>query len=72
MKQSEARLSALENLLHSLPEQHFATLKTLMLHLNRIHRQSYINKMTPANLGVVFGRKLESLLPDATLLGTLD
>ena len=54
---AEARLLKLEALLHSLPEQHYTTLKTLMLHLNRIHRSSSINKMTPANLGVVFGRE---------------
>lgn len=28
-----------------------------MMHLHRIHLQSAANKMTPANLGVVFGRK---------------
>jgi len=35
IKESDVRLAKLEDLLHSLPEQHYATLRMLMLHLNR-------------------------------------
>ena len=35
IRDAEVRLSTLANLIYSLPEQHFATLKVLMLHLHR-------------------------------------
>ncbi|WVQ67092.1 uncharacterized protein L199_005286 [Kwoniella botswanensis] len=50
--------SALCALLKELPKEHYNTLKTLMLHLNRVTAQSSVNLMTSQNLGVVFGPTL--------------
>ncbi|MBW0466835.1 hypothetical protein O181_006550 [Austropuccinia psidii MF-1] len=52
------RLETLERVIYQLPQVHFETLKVLMNHLNRIERLSEFNKMTPQNLGVVFGPTL--------------
>ena len=58
LSDGEARVGALEKALYRLPEAHFYTARMLMGHLHRIHLQSSVNKMTPANLGVVFGPTL--------------
>ncbi|WRT70298.1 uncharacterized protein IL334_007296 [Kwoniella shivajii] len=50
--------SALCALLNELPNEHYNTLKTLMLHLNRVTSKSSVNLMTSQNLGVVFGPTL--------------
>ncbi|WWC91633.1 uncharacterized protein L201_006579 [Kwoniella dendrophila CBS 6074] len=50
--------SALCALLKELPKEHYNTLKTLMLHLNRVTGKSSVNLMTSQNLGVVFGPTL--------------
>jgi hypothetical protein len=44
-------------LLKELPKEHYDTLRTLMLHLNRVTAVSSVNLMTSQNLGVVFGRE---------------
>ncbi|ORY54588.1 Rho GTPase activation protein [Leucosporidium creatinivorum] len=62
MPEGEARLVALEQTLYKLPETHFFTARILLRHLHRIHLASNENKMTPANLGVVFGRESASPL----------
>lgn len=49
--------SALCALLKELPKEHYATLRVLMLHLNRVTSKASINLMTSQNLGVVFGRE---------------
>ncbi|KAM0756048.1 RhoGAP-domain-containing protein [Meredithblackwellia eburnea MCA 4105] len=55
MPEGEGRLIALEQAIYTLPEAHFHTARMLIAHLHRIHLRSNENKMTPANLGVVFG-----------------
>ncbi|WWC71939.1 uncharacterized protein I206_105898 [Kwoniella pini CBS 10737] len=50
--------SALCALLKELPKEHYNTLRTLMLHLNRVTALSSVNLMTSQNLGVVFGPTL--------------
>lgn len=52
------RLEALERVLYQLPPVHFETLKVLMTHLSKIEKLSEFNKMTPSNLGVIFGPTL--------------
>jgi hypothetical protein len=49
--------TALCALLKELPREHYNTLRTLMLHLNRVTAVSSVNLMTSQNLGVVFGRE---------------
>ncbi|GAA5832784.1 hypothetical protein JCM11251_005762 [Rhodosporidiobolus azoricus] len=51
----EGRLRAIEQTLYKLPPVHFHTARLLFQHLNRIKSLSAENKMTSANLGVVFG-----------------
>ncbi|KAF8342190.1 Rho GTPase activation protein [Cantharellus anzutake] len=58
MKTSSEKFAQLSQLVRQLPKEHFATLKVLMLHLNRVKQQSNINLMNARNLGVVFGPTL--------------
>ncbi|GAA5906914.1 uncharacterized protein JCM6883_005728 [Sporobolomyces salmoneus] len=51
----ESRLQSLEKALHKLPPIHFQTARLLFQHLHRVQLESSENKMTSANLGVVFG-----------------
>ncbi|KAH8828340.1 hypothetical protein DL96DRAFT_1602759 [Flagelloscypha sp. PMI_526] len=44
------------DIVNQLPDFHYYTLRTLMLHLHRVKDQSEQNLMTSRNLGVVFGR----------------
>ncbi|KAK4057102.1 Rho-type gtpase-activating protein [Microbotryomycetes sp. JL221] len=55
MPEGEARLNAVDQALQKLPDAHYETARILFLHLHRVHLSSNENKMTPANLGVVFG-----------------
>ncbi|KAF8906585.1 hypothetical protein CPB84DRAFT_1675734 [Gymnopilus junonius] len=48
----------LHDLVHKLPDEHFFTLRMLMLHLHRIHKRAERNLMNARNLGVVFGPTL--------------
>ncbi|GAA6010625.1 hypothetical protein JCM10207_007771 [Rhodosporidiobolus poonsookiae] len=52
---SEGRIAAIERVLYKLPPVHFHTARLLFRHLNRVKSLSAENKMTSANLGVVFG-----------------
>ncbi|KAG5642442.1 hypothetical protein DXG03_002789 [Asterophora parasitica] len=52
------RHNKLLSLVNDLPDEHYYTLRMLMLHLNRVRDQSEINKMNARNLGVVFGPTL--------------
>ena len=63
----EARLNAIGETLGKLPEAHFHTARFLLGHLHKVHLNSATNKMTPANLGVVFGRK-QRFRPSPSLL----
>ncbi|GAA5863704.1 hypothetical protein JCM3774_001219 [Rhodotorula dairenensis] len=49
------RLDAIEQVLKQLPPAHYETARHLFLHLNRVQSRADENKMTAANLGVVFG-----------------
>ncbi|KAK4052364.1 Rho-type gtpase-activating protein [Microbotryomycetes sp. JL201] len=55
MPEGDNRLTKIEQILHKLPDAHYETARALFLHLHRVHLASNDNKMTPANLGVVFG-----------------
>jgi RalA-binding protein 1 len=52
------KITALNNLVHSLPEANFALLKALSGHLLRIVDNSDVNKMTIRNVGIVFSPTL--------------
>ncbi|ORY33516.1 hypothetical protein BCR39DRAFT_463757 [Naematelia encephala] len=58
IRDTNNRHSALCALLKELPKDYYNTLRTLMLHLNRVTAQSSVNLMTSQNLGVVFGPTL--------------
>ena len=60
--------SALCALLKELPKENYDTLRTLMLHLNRVTARSSVNLMTSQNLGVVFGREWSFRSPSYRLL----
>lgn len=62
IKDMSNRQTALAALLKELPREHYNTLRELMLHLHRVTAASGTNLMTSQNLGVVFGRKLDSSL----------
>ncbi|BGP50323.1 Rho-type gtpase-activating protein [Rhodotorula kratochvilovae] len=55
LPEGEERLKAIERVLYKLPPVHFHTARLLFQHLNRVKSLSAENKMTSANLGVVFG-----------------
>lgn len=54
----EAKKDRILQLLQQLPPAHHDTLKVLCLHLKRIGDRQAENRMTPRNLGVVFGPTL--------------
>ncbi|PPR07370.1 hypothetical protein CVT26_013686 [Gymnopilus dilepis] len=58
IRDSAVKHQTLNDLVHKLPEEHFFTLRMLMLHLHRIHKRSEKNLMNARNLGVVFGPTL--------------
>ncbi|KAI9188437.1 Rho GTPase-activating protein [Blastocladiella emersonii ATCC 22665] len=45
-------------IVNRLPDPHYATLRHLMYHLNRVAKNAARNKMTAANLSIVFGPTL--------------
>ncbi|CDR49468.1 RHTO0S27e00320g1_1 [Rhodotorula toruloides] len=55
LPEGDERLRAIERVLYRLPPAHFHTARLLFRHLNRIKSLANENKMTSANLGVVFG-----------------
>lgn len=55
---STSQVSAMCTMLESLPEENYATLKFLIQFLALVSAQSEVNKMTNANLAVVFGPNL--------------
>ncbi|KAG6821005.1 hypothetical protein H0H93_008634 [Arthromyces matolae] len=58
LKGQTSRDATMLDLVNRLPNEHYYTLRMLMLHLHRIHELSDINKMNARNLGVVFGPTL--------------
>ncbi|XP_078525964.1 rho GTPase-activating protein 45 isoform X2 [Lissotriton helveticus] len=53
-----AMVTKLNELLQDLPQENRATLQYIMQHLKRIAHVEQDNKMTPSNLGIVFGPTL--------------
>ncbi|XP_056373513.1 rho GTPase-activating protein 45 isoform X2 [Hyla sarda] len=63
-----AMVERLKELLQDLPYENRATLQYLIKHLCRVSEQEQINKMSPSNLGIVFGPALMRPRPtDATV-----
>ncbi|XP_075407517.1 rho GTPase-activating protein 9 isoform X2 [Tenrec ecaudatus] len=56
--ESEQRLSQIQELIGSLPKPNHDTLRYLLEHLCRVIANSDKNRMTPHNLGIVFGPTL--------------
>ncbi|CAO3591174.1 unnamed protein product [Absidia cylindrospora] len=54
----KTKADAYQKLLHTIPVEHFDTLKYLMQHLARINSRNDENRMTARNLAVVFGPTL--------------
>ncbi|TPX58446.1 hypothetical protein PhCBS80983_g03123 [Powellomyces hirtus] len=53
-----ARMIAIQDMVHSLPPIHFATLKFVCEHLNRVAAESDKNRMSIRNLSIIFGPTL--------------
>ncbi|KAF9433194.1 hypothetical protein BGZ76_009766, partial [Entomortierella beljakovae] len=55
---TDGKFNVFQDLLDRMPFAHYATLKKLLEHLNRVTDNEHINLMTPKNLSVVFGPTL--------------
>ncbi|KAM5174247.1 rho GTPase-activating protein 9 isoform 1-T1 [Callospermophilus lateralis] len=58
LSESEQRLSQIQELVDSMPKPNHDTLRYLLEHLCRVITHSDKNRMTPHNLGIVFGPTL--------------
>lgn len=58
LSESEQRLSQIRELIDSMPKPNHDTLRYLLEHLCRVIAHSDKNRMTPHNLGIVFGPTL--------------
>ncbi|XP_060051036.1 rho GTPase-activating protein 9 isoform X1 [Erinaceus europaeus] len=58
LSESEQRLSQIQELVGSMPKPNHDTLRFLLEHLCRVIAHSDKNRMTPHNLGIVFGPTL--------------
>ncbi|XP_004379939.1 rho GTPase-activating protein 9 isoform X2 [Trichechus manatus latirostris] len=58
LAESEQRLSQIQELIGSMPKPNHDTLRYLLEHLCRVIAHSDKNRMTPHNLGIVFGPTL--------------
>jgi Rho-type GTPase-activating protein 1/2 len=61
IREQEAKVAATADVVNRLPQEHYHTLRMLMLHLHRVCVQSDRNLMNGRNLGVVFGRERRPL-----------
>ncbi|KAI8371647.1 Rho GTPase activation protein [Radiomyces spectabilis] len=52
------RILGLHTVINDMPDAHYATLKYLMCHLDKVQRYQQYNKMNSANLGAIFGMSL--------------
>ncbi|CEP08630.1 hypothetical protein [Parasitella parasitica] len=52
------RVLGLHTIINDLPDAHYATLKYIMCHLDKVQQQQEFNKMTTANLSTIFGMTL--------------
>ncbi|XP_048040881.1 rho GTPase-activating protein 1 isoform X1 [Megalobrama amblycephala] len=55
---TESQAERIQNMLMSLPEENYASLRFLIQFLAQVSAESEVNKMTNANLAVVFGPNL--------------
>ncbi|KAA8899772.1 Rho GTPase activation protein [Sphaerosporella brunnea] len=53
-----SRRDSLHGLINRLPDSNYATLRLLVLHLNRVQEHSNMNRMTSENLAICFGPTL--------------
>ncbi|KAJ6264135.1 Beta-chimaerin [Drechslerella dactyloides] len=58
------RRDSLHALINRLPDAHYATVRALVLHLNRVMQHSAVNKMNSWNLAICFGPTLMSTRPE--------
>ncbi|GAA5810617.1 hypothetical protein MFLAVUS_004040 [Mucor flavus] len=52
------RVLGLHTIINDLPDAHYATLKYIMRHLDKVQQHQEFNKMTTANLSTIFGMTL--------------
>jgi len=52
------RRDSLHAIINGLPDPNYATLRALILHLNRVQENSRVNRMSSSNLAIVFGPTL--------------
>ncbi|KAL7328473.1 Rho GTPase-activating protein [Mucor circinelloides] len=52
------RVLGLHTIINDLPDAHYATLKYIMCHLDKVQQLQEFNKMTTANLSTIFGMTL--------------
>jgi len=58
MRDAIAKQETLIDLVNSMPNEHYYTLRMLMMHLHHVGKRADVNLMTGRNLGVVFGPTL--------------
>ncbi|KAF6741870.1 signal transducer [Ephemerocybe angulata] len=58
IKDQVSKDKTLTDLVNNLPDEHYYTLRKLMIHLHHVRLQCEKNRMTSRNLGVVFGPTL--------------
>ncbi|KAG6864793.1 hypothetical protein C0991_007123 [Blastosporella zonata] len=58
IKDHTSRDATMLDLVNRLPDEHYYTLRMLMLHLHHVREYEDINKMNARNIGVVFGPTL--------------
>ncbi|KAJ3507749.1 hypothetical protein NMY22_g16831 [Coprinellus aureogranulatus] len=58
IKDQALKDQTLTDLVNNLPDEHYYTLRKLMVHLHRVRLRCEKNRMTSRNLGVVFGPTL--------------
>ena len=49
------RRDSLHGLINALPDPNYATIRALILHLNRVAESNEVNNMSAGNLAAVFG-----------------
>ncbi|KAM5173827.1 SH3 domain-binding protein 1 isoform 2-T2 [Callospermophilus lateralis] len=58
LKEPAARLEALQEACHRLPQENLSNLRYLMKFLARLAQEQEVNKMTPSNIAIVLGPNL--------------
>ena len=60
----------LHAIINKLPDANYATLRVLALHLNRVQQNANMNKMSRANLAIVFGPTLMGIKTSSDMQDT--